>query len=103
MVRADGRRNGIVETYWPNGQLRTRVQYAGDVFHGEYRTWTIEGRPYEVKHFANGREAGLQQAWDDRGELYLNYEVRDGRRYGMANAKPCLPAAADGTSDRSGS
>jgi len=88
---ARGHRNGILETYWPNGRLRSRAQYADDVFHGEYRTWTIDGKPYELKHFAYGREFGVQQAWDARGELYLNYEVRNGRRYGMANAKPCLP------------
>jgi len=91
-VDAHGRRRGVVETHWPNGHVRSRVQYADDVFHGEYRTWTIEGKPYELKHFAFGREVGRQQAWDSAGKLYLNYEVRDGRRYGMANAKPCLPA-----------
>ncbi len=91
VVDSNGRRNGIVETYWPNGHIRTRVQYADDVFHGEYRTWTIEGKPYEVKHFAYGREIGKQQAWDSDGKLYLNYEVKGGRRFGLANAKPCLP------------
>jgi len=35
----------------------------------------------------------LQQSWTAGGELYLNYEVRGGRRYGMVNAKPCLPAS----------
>jgi len=86
-------RNSIVETHWPNGLLRTRVQYAGDVFHGEYRTWTRDGKAYELKHFAYGREFGTQQAWDNDGKLYLNYEVRDGRRYGMMNAKQCLHGA----------
>jgi hypothetical protein len=71
--------------------MRSSAMYLDDVFHGEYRTWRIDGRPYELKHFIRGREAGLQQAWDDAGTVYLNYEVRDGRRYGMANAKPCIP------------
>lgn len=84
-------RNGFVETRWPNGHLRSRVQYLADVYHGEYRTWTEDGKPYELKHFAYGREVGRQQAWDTDGALYLNYEVRDGRKYGMANAKPCVP------------
>lgn len=89
-----------INDYWPNGNLRRSVDYLGDVRHGEYRTWTIDGKPYEFKHFVNGREDGLQQAWDADGTLYLNYVVKDGRRYGMVNAKPCLPAAADGTSQR---
>ena len=33
----------------------------------------------------------------------LNYEMRNGRRYGFVNAVPCLPADTDGTSARSGS
>ena len=88
----------VRQTYWSNGHLRTEIQYAGGVYHGEYRTWREDGRRYEVKHFANGREDGLQQAWDDRGDLYLNYVVRAGRRYGFINARPCLPPDARGTS-----
>lgn len=87
-----------VEEFWPNGNVRRAFDLKGDVRHGEYRTWTIGGHPYEFKHFVDGREDGLQQAWDERGQLYLNYEVKNGRRYGMVNAKPCLPAEADGTS-----
>jgi hypothetical protein len=89
-----------VNEFWPNGNLRRSFDLAGDVRHGEYRTFTIDGKPYELKHFVRGREDGLQQAWDERGQLYLNYVVKNGRRYGMVNAKPCLPAAADGTSSR---
>lgn len=89
-----------VEEFWPNGKLRRAFGLSEGVRDGEYRTFTIDGKPYELKHFSRGREDGLQQAWDDRGELYLNYVVKNGRRYGMVNAKPCLPAAADGTSLR---
>lgn len=89
-----------VQEFWPNGKVRRSFDLAGGVRHGEYRTFTIDGKPYELKHFVRGREDGLQQAWDDRGQLYLNYVMKDGRRYGLVNAKPCLPAAADGTSDR---
>jgi len=87
-----------VTEWWPNGHLRKDAWYLGDVRHGEYRTWTIDGKPYEFKHYAFGRESGRQQAWDDDGQLYLNYDVRNGRRYGLINAKPCAGAAADGTS-----
>ena len=31
----------------------------------------------------------MQQAWTPDGELYLNYEMRNGRRYGYVNARPC--------------
>lgn len=89
-----------VNELWPNGNLRRSFDMRNDVRDGEYRTFTIDGKAYELKHFVDGREDGLQQAWDERGQLYLNYIVKDGRRYGLVNAKPCLPAASDGTSSR---
>jgi len=58
----------------------------------ERRTFYPNGRPFEIRHFFNGREEGLQQAWTEDGELYINYEMRNGRRYGFINARPCNPA-----------
>jgi hypothetical protein len=58
-------------------------------FHGEYRLYYPSGAAYQVRHYRHGREEGLQQAWTESGELYLNYEVKDGRRYGFVNSKPC--------------
>lgn len=57
----------------------------------EKRTWYPNGQISEVRHFTHGREAGLQQAWTEDGTLYMNYEMRNGRRYGMFNARPCAP------------
>ena len=55
------------------------------------RTFHANGRPYEVRRFRDGREEGLQQAWSEDGVLYLNYEMRHGRRYGYVNPRPCAP------------
>ncbi len=57
----------------------------------ERRTYYSSGKPYEVRHFYNGREEGLQQAWTEDGELYINYQMKNGRRYGAINARPCAP------------
>ncbi len=76
---------------WPGGGLRLEATYRDGVYHGEYRTWYESGQPYELRHFESGRESGLQRSWTPDGELYLNYEVRNGRRYGYINARPCLP------------
>jgi protein SCO1/2 len=58
---------------------------------GEYRTWHANGQLAEVRRYVSGREAGLQQSWTPEGVLYLNYEVRNGRRYGLVNSRPCAP------------
>jgi hypothetical protein len=57
----------------------------------ERRSFYPDGRPFELRHFFNGREEGLQQAWTEDGEPYINYEMRNGRRYGFINARPCRP------------
>lgn len=78
------------QTWWPNGRLRSEVSLRGDVYDGDYRTWYASGRPYELRHFSRGREAGRQQSWTEDGQVYLNYEVRGGRRFGLVNASPCV-------------
>jgi protein SCO1 len=60
----------------------------------EKRTHYPSGRLYEVRHFVDGREEGLQQAWTEDGRLYINYEMRNGRRYGVINPRPCPAATA---------
>ena len=87
----DGRKVGRHVAFWPGGGLRVRTFYDGDVIEGEYRSWHANGRLADLKHYEHGRESGLQQAWTDRGELYLNFEVRNGRHYGLINSRPCLP------------
>jgi hypothetical protein len=86
------------ETYWPNGRLKSSGTFVDDVRHGEYRTFRADGTRYELRHFDRGRESGLQQSWEEDGTLYLNYEMRNGRRYGFVNAAPCLPAGHEGAS-----
>ena len=93
---ADGRKVGLHETWWPNGVRRSSAFYLADAFHGEYRTWRENGHAYELRHFDHGHESGIQRSWNDDGSLFLNYEVRNGRRYGFINAVPCLPADAEG-------
>jgi antitoxin component YwqK of YwqJK toxin-antitoxin module len=89
---------GHHQSWWPNGRLRSSAMYVDDAYHGEYRTWRENGHPYELRHFDHGRESGRQQSWNDDGTLFLNYEVRRGRRFGFINAAPCLPADHDGAS-----
>ncbi len=81
----------VMREWWPDGTLRREAQYRGRIRTGEYRTWYENGRPYEIRHYVNGREEGLQQAWTSDGHIYLNYEMKNGRRYGYVNAQPCLP------------
>lgn len=83
---ADGR----VQARWPNGRLRSDATYRGGVYDGDVLTWYENGQPYQRRHFSRGHEDGRQQAWTDQGALYVNYDVREGRRFGLLNATPCV-------------
>lgn len=87
----DGRKVGRFVSFWPDGSPRVRTLYNGDVIEGEYRSWHPNGRLAELRRYSGGHPAGLQQAWTDLGELFLNFEVRNGRHYGLINSRPCLP------------
>ena len=88
------KRNGHVQTFWSSGHLRSDATYLNDAYDDEYRTWYPSGAPYELRHYVNGHESGVQQSWTEKGELYLNYEVRNGRRFGLVNAAPCVTVGA---------
>ncbi len=89
----DGRKVGRHFAYWPEGGRRVETFYDGDLIHGLYRSWHRNGQPAELKHYVSGRESGLQQAWTDKGDLYLNFEAINGRHYGLVNSRPCVPVA----------
>ena len=61
----------------------------------ERQSFHHNGRLAERRHFFDGKEEGLQQAWTEEGQLYINYEMRNGRRYGVLNARPCNPVGVD--------
>ncbi len=82
--------NGRVLARWPNGNLRSDTTYREGIYDGDVLTWYEGGQPYQRRHFVRGHEDGLQQAWTDKGAMYVNYEVRDGRRFGYLNATPCV-------------
>lgn len=79
-------------TWWTDSQRRSEGTFARDVRHGEFRSWHSNGQLAELHHYVDGKEAGRQQAWTPAGVMFLNYDVRNGRRYGLVNSTPCLPA-----------
>lgn len=82
--------------FWPNGRVRLEAHLRHDRFHGTYRTYYASGQPFEVRHYVQGREEGRQQSFTEAGDVFLNYEVWQGRRYGYLNARPCMPVASPG-------
>ena len=87
-----GRKVGRHRGWWPDGFARFEADYENDAFHGRYRAWYAGGRMSDDRTYFEGRERGSQRGWTTDGVLFFNYEVRDGRRFGLVNARPCVPA-----------
>lgn len=89
-----GRKVGVHWAFWPDGTARRRASYgsdeAADAYDGMVRTWDETGRARDIRRYARGREHGVQQSFGPNGEIFLNYEARNGRRFGLVNSTPCL-------------
>jgi antitoxin component YwqK of YwqJK toxin-antitoxin module len=84
-----GKRTGIHQGWYENGQLKFRYHYQHDLMHGPAEEWYEDGTPYKKMHYAEGHEAGMQKAWSTNGQLKINYEARNGRNYGLTGVKLC--------------
>ncbi|MCY7352538.1 MAG: hypothetical protein LH606_18085 [Cytophagaceae bacterium] len=89
-----GRRVGLHQGWWASGQRRFRHAYADDLMEGPSESWFADGTPAQRKHYAEGHEAGRQILWQPNGRLLANYEVRNGRNYGLTGQNPCVNATS---------
>lgn len=85
-----GTKQGPQLGFWPNGTRRFHYLAEAGLYQGTYRAWHDNGELGALGHFEAGREQGAQRSWDRSGRLLSNYVVKDGRRYGLLDAKPCF-------------
>lgn len=84
-----GVKEGTHVGWWENGQKMFEYPFHKGAYQGVTREWYATGAPAREGRYVNGAEAGLQRAWRENGTLYANYEARDGRQYGVINARLC--------------
>lgn len=75
--------------FWENGHRKFDFVYYDDKREGLQKQWYETGEPYAFLTFANDQESGMQQAWRQNGKLYINYETKDGIRYGLQKSALC--------------
>ena len=52
---ADEAKNGVVETYYDNGQLKSRVPSKDGKYNGLWETWYENGQPQESTMYKDGK------------------------------------------------
>ena len=75
--------------FWQNGHQKFDFVYYDDKREGLQKQWYETGEPYAFLTYANDQESGMQKAWRQNGKLYINYEVKDGIRYGLQKSALC--------------
>jgi len=111
----NGRKEGIAQKWYPNGELQKESYYRANHLEGVVRIWSpgpqralvaesnyVEGTRHGLQrrwfssgqlqrstHFNMGMEEGLQQSWLENGKIYVNYEAKNGRTFGLRKATLC--------------
>ncbi|EDM42872.1 Hypothetical exported 24-amino acid repeat protein [unidentified eubacterium SCB49] len=83
------RLDSVYKSWWENGQLSAMTNYENGVKQGEEREWYATGQLAKLRQLVDGAENGMQKAWLQNGKLYINYEAKNGRIFGMLRANSC--------------
>jgi len=75
--------------WFENGTMRFKYQFGSDVYDGTVEEWFADGKRATLFNYESGYEMGLQQAWYADGKYKFNYEVVNGRKYGLTGVKNC--------------
>ncbi|MDO5973743.1 toxin-antitoxin system YwqK family antitoxin [Flavivirga jejuensis] len=80
---------GIYRSWWENGTLAEEANYINGIKQGVEKQWHPNGQLAKLRYLVDGRENGIQQAWLKNGKLYINYEAKNGRIFGLMRSNLC--------------
>lgn len=83
--------DGVLKLWSPSPEhtLVVESNYVNGARHGLQRRWFESGQLQRRTNFNLGTEEGLQQAWLENGKIYVNYEAKNGRTFGLRKANLC--------------
>ena len=86
----NGIKDGISRKWWPNGNLKSESNFENGEYHGTVSVFFENGKTFSIFNYEHGHESGSQQMWKSDGRLKVNYEVVNGRKYGLTGVKNCI-------------
>lgn len=84
-----GRKNGHQRSFWENGNRRFEFNAVNDQYEGKMEEWDVDGKLTHLGNYENGQESGEQKMWNSNGKIRSNYIIKNGRRYGLLGTKNC--------------
>ncbi len=85
---AAGEKEGVHKGWWENGKLRFEYHFSNGQYDGDFREWSVNGTIAKHIEYKDGNEI-RGKAWRENGKIYMSFEMKGSRRYGLMNAKPC--------------
>jgi len=112
----NGKKNNEDITWFQNGKIRSKANYYKGKLHGKKQMWSQDslytliaeynyhlgrvhgkqtkwystGELFQIRNLQMGKEEGMQQAFRKNGDLYANYEAKNGRVFGLKKASLCF-------------
>ena len=83
-----GEKDSVHTGWWDNGNIRFVYHFKNGNYHGSFEEFYYSGNPLKKIVYNNGNDnCGL--GWRENGKLFMNYIMKDGRRFGLMNAQLC--------------
>ncbi len=84
----EGEKEGLHVGWWPNGNIRFEYQFANGLYNGSFKEWYENGKMLHLFEYDHGNEVSAI-GWRDNGKTYINFIVRNGKKYGLTNSRLC--------------
>jgi len=89
-----GEKDSVHRGWWANGKPRFEYHFKKGLYNGAFREWYESGGMLQEVMYENGNEVS-GKGWRENGKPYMNFIVKDGRRYGLVNANLCFSQVAE--------
>jgi hypothetical protein len=83
-----GEKDSVNKGWWPNGNARFEYHFENGIYEGDFKEWYESGSPLKHIVYKNGKEVS-GRGWRANGKMYMSFEVRNGRMYGLINPNLC--------------
>ena len=60
--------------YWPNGQMKRRIEFVDGLRHGKDEIWNEEGTLVDTGEFKEGKPVGIHRRFSESGTVIEEVE-----------------------------
>ena len=84
------RLHGLQNSWWPDGSKKSQALYNEGLRNGIHYEWYSNGQLEREMRYKKGQQNGYQTGWKKNGDLKFSYIFREGKRYGFVGTGLCM-------------